>query len=182
MRRAFRRLVQLGLIGAVGYLVWRAAGARPAPEAGDGAADGSEGGGALRLVQGLRAEGNSVDLVDLDLVEVDGVEAAVAVLDVDGIEVDVVEVDGALELVEVDGIEVDVLGGAADDGSGDRPDPTWVAPDDDGSCPTGFAVKAKLASGIFHVPGATNYDRTKADRCYSSVEAAELDGLRPPKR
>jgi hypothetical protein len=168
MRRAFRRLVQLGLIGAVGYLVWRAAGARPAPEAGDGAADGSEGGGALRLVQGLRAEGNSVDLVDLDLVEVDGVEAAVAVLDVDGIEVDVVEVD--------------VLGGAADDGSGDRPDPTWVAPDDDGSCPTGFAVKAKLASGIFHVPGATNYDRTKADRCYSSVEAAELDGLRPPKR
>ena len=163
MRRAFRRLVQLGLIGVVGYLVWRAAGARPAPEAGDGAADGSEGGGALRLVQGLRAEGNSVDLVDLDLVDLDGVEAAVAVL-------------------EVDGIEVDVLGGAADDGSGDRPDPAWVAPDDDGSCPTGFAVKAKLASGIFHVRGATNYDRTKADRCYSSVEAAELDGLRPPKR
>jgi hypothetical protein len=60
--------------------------------------------------------------------------------------------------------------------------PAWVGPDDEGSCPTGFAVKAKLSSGIYHLPGATNYDRTKADRCYSSAEAAELDGLRPPKR
>ena len=42
-------------------------------------------------------------------------------------------------------------------------------------------MKAKLASGIFHVPGGANYDRTKPDRCYSSAEAAETDGLRPAK-
>jgi hypothetical protein len=42
-------------------------------------------------------------------------------------------------------------------------------------------VKAKLASGIFHVPGGANYARTRADRCYASTEAAEADGLRPSK-
>jgi hypothetical protein len=42
-------------------------------------------------------------------------------------------------------------------------------------------VKAKLASGIFHVPGGANYARTVADRCYLSPEAAEADGLRPSK-
>jgi hypothetical protein len=53
----------------------------------------------------------------------------------------------------------------------------WIEPDD-GACPATHPVKAKLASGIFHVPGGANYDRTNADRCYLSVEAAENDGLR----
>ena len=56
----------------------------------------------------------------------------------------------------------------------------WIEPDA-GACPTSHPVKAKLASGIFHVPGGANYDRTKPDRCYSSAEAAETDGLRPAK-
>ena len=43
-------------------------------------------------------------------------------------------------------------------------------------------MKAKLASGIYHVPGGGNYERTKPDRCYVSAEAAEADGLRPAKR
>jgi hypothetical protein len=43
-------------------------------------------------------------------------------------------------------------------------------------------VKAKLASGIFHVPGSANYTRTQADRCYLSAGAAEADGLRASKR
>jgi hypothetical protein len=192
MGRALRRLIQLGIIGAVCYIAWRLISARIVGEgvAGEGVGAGTptgddEGSGALRLVQGLRAEGNSVDLVELDLVDVDGVEAAVAVLDVDGVEVDVVEVDGTIELVAVEGVEVDL----EPDGGGPAPadpfgstDPAWVLPEADGSCPIGFAVKAKLASGIFHVPGATNYDRTRPDRCYSSAAAAELDGLRPPKR
>jgi hypothetical protein len=42
-------------------------------------------------------------------------------------------------------------------------------------------VKAKLASGIFHVPGGANYARTRPDRCYVSPQAAEADGLRPSK-
>jgi hypothetical protein len=56
----------------------------------------------------------------------------------------------------------------------------WIEPDG-GACPTSHPVKAKLNSGIFHIPGGANYDRTKADRCYASAEAAETDGLRPAK-
>ena len=57
----------------------------------------------------------------------------------------------------------------------------WVEADN-GSCPISHPVKAKLSSGIFHVPGGQNYDRTKADRCYSDATAAETDGLRQAKR
>jgi hypothetical protein len=52
----------------------------------------------------------------------------------------------------------------------------------DGACPTSHPVKAKLSSGIYHLPGGANYDRTQADRCYTSATAAESDGLRPAKR
>ena len=48
-----------------------------------------------------------------------------------------------------------------------------------GACPAHHPVKAKLASGIFHVAGGANYARTQADRCYLSENAAEADGLRP---
>jgi hypothetical protein len=58
----------------------------------------------------------------------------------------------------------------------------WVDAADDGGCPVDHPVKAKLASGIFHVPGGANYGRTIADRCYRSPEAAEADGLRASKR
>ncbi len=54
-------------------------------------------------------------------------------------------------------------------------------PNDDGSCPAPFPIKAKLRSGIYHAPGGLNYDRTKADRCYVDGAAAEADGLRPSK-
>jgi hypothetical protein len=60
--------------------------------------------------------------------------------------------------------------------------PAWVEALDDGFCPVTHPVKAKVASGIFHVEGGANYARTKADRCYASPEAAESDGLRPAKR
>jgi hypothetical protein len=52
----------------------------------------------------------------------------------------------------------------------------------DGACPTTHPIKAKLASGIYHVPGGATYDRTRADRCYVDTAAAEADGLRPAKR
>src|SRR5262245_51292245 len=58
---------------------------------------------------------------------------------------------------------------------------TWVEPDG-AACPTSHPVKVKLASGIFHVPGGMNYDRTHADRCYADTDAAEADGFRPAKR
>jgi hypothetical protein len=57
----------------------------------------------------------------------------------------------------------------------------YVDPNDDGSCPLGHPVKAKLKSGIYHVEGGANYDRTRADRCYVDEHAAERDGLRRSK-
>ena len=58
--------------------------------------------------------------------------------------------------------------------------PGWVEPVDD-ECPPGYPVKAKLTSGIFHVEGGRNYDRTRPDRCYTTPEAAEADGMRQSK-
>jgi hypothetical protein len=57
----------------------------------------------------------------------------------------------------------------------------WVDPVD-GACPTTHPVKAKVQSGIYHAPGSAFYDRTRPDRCYRDVAAAEADGLRPPRR
>ncbi len=57
----------------------------------------------------------------------------------------------------------------------------WTAPTD-GGCPPSHPVKAKLASGIYHVPGGQSYDRTTPDRCYVDAAAAERDGLRAAKR
>jgi hypothetical protein len=59
--------------------------------------------------------------------------------------------------------------------------PAWVEPSD-GACPATHPVKAKLASGIFHVTGGASYERTNADRCYASEDAAVADGLRPAQR
>jgi hypothetical protein len=68
---------------------------------------------------------------------------------------------------------------------GTAPGPHFIpfaAPNADGSCPDTHPVKAKLTSGIFHLPGGQNYERTRADRCYANAEAAEADGLRKAKR
>jgi hypothetical protein len=62
-----------------------------------------------------------------------------------------------------------------------EPEGSWVEPVD-GGCPDGFPVKAKLSSGIFHVPGGLAYERTRPDRCYRSAADAEADGLRAAKR
>jgi hypothetical protein len=59
--------------------------------------------------------------------------------------------------------------------------PPWVDPIE-GECPVSHPVKAKLTSGIYHLPGGGNYDRTRAERCYVDADAATADGLRPPKR
>lgn len=61
------------------------------------------------------------------------------------------------------------------------PAPAWVAPEA-GSCPASHPVKAKLSSGVFHLPGMMYYERTNPDRCYADAAAAEADGLRQAKR
>lgn len=57
------------------------------------------------------------------------------------------------------------------------PSTAWVLPHD-GACPTGFPVKVKESSGIFHIPGGAHYARVNPDRCYRSAEAAGTDGFR----
>jgi hypothetical protein len=74
----------------------------------------------------------------------------------------------------------DVEAEAVTDGDGEGQ--VWSDPHDDGSCPVTHPVKAKLASGVFHLPGMANYERTKADRCYPDAVAAEADDLRQAKR
>jgi len=56
----------------------------------------------------------------------------------------------------------------------------WVAPVD-GKCPDGYPIKANDNSHIFHVPGGRFYDRTVAERCYATTDAAERDGYRQAK-
>ena len=60
-------------------------------------------------------------------------------------------------------------------------DAGWVAPSA-GACPDTHPIKAKVATGIFHLPGMANYARTSPDRCYRDEAAAEADGLRRAKR
>ena len=62
-----------------------------------------------------------------------------------------------------------------------RPSARWTDPVEK-ACPTGFPVKVKLASGIYHLPGMLAYERTSPDRCYTSAEEAEADGFRAAKR
>jgi hypothetical protein len=68
--------------------------------------------------------------------------------------------------------------GKAEEPPGER---TWVTASD-GVCPQTHPVKAKLSSKIFHLPGARNYSRTQADRCYPDEESAVADGFRRAQR
>ncbi len=67
-------------------------------------------------------------------------------------------------------------GAAADGPAGD-----WVNPDPQGDCPLSHPIKAKVRSGIYHLPDGASYERTNADRCYSSSGDAETDGYRASK-
>jgi hypothetical protein len=60
-------------------------------------------------------------------------------------------------------------------------EPAWLEATG-GPPPAAYPVKAKLGSGIYHLPGMINYDRTKPDRYYRSAADAEADGLRVAKR
>jgi hypothetical protein len=59
-------------------------------------------------------------------------------------------------------------------------DRDWMPPTADG-CPDGYPIKANDNSHIYHSPGGRFYDRTVAERCYVSAEAAERDGYRQSK-
>jgi hypothetical protein len=83
----------------------------------------------------------------------------------------------------VGGVETTAADEAATGGeeADESPVPWWVMPEGD-SCPVSHPVKVKQSSGIYHVPGGINYDRTRPDRCYLSPAAAQNDGYRASKR
>jgi hypothetical protein len=57
------------------------------------------------------------------------------------------------------------------------PPPRWVEAVDS-ACPASHPVKAKVGSGIYHLPGGQFYERTRPERCYVDAAAAEADGYR----
>jgi large subunit ribosomal protein L17 len=61
-------------------------------------------------------------------------------------------------------------------------EPSWLAPDEAGTCPPTHPVKAKRSTRLYRVPGSPAYDRAMPDRCYASPEAAEADGFTRAKR
>lgn len=100
--------------------------------------------------------------------------------------------DRSADLVDADGDESEALldvAAPASDGDAkpkrrrSRPlRAAWMPPNEDGSCPDGYPLKANDASMIFHAPGQMSYDRTVPERCYADAEAAVADGYRAAKR
>jgi hypothetical protein len=72
-------------------------------------------------------------------------------------------------------------GPSLDAETGPVPAAAWVEPHEE-HCPPGYPIKAKVKSGIYHLPGMTAYERTRPDRCYADEAAAQADGLRKAKR
>lgn len=69
--------------------------------------------------------------------------------------------------------------GAAGNDTGDTV-AAGAAPHPDGSCPVAAPVKVSR-SGISHVPGDPQYERTRARRCFPSAQAAAAAGYRAPR-
>ncbi len=81
----------------------------------------------------------------------------------------------------VSGASLAAVADTADGATAPDSDRAWAEPLDDGGCPPSHPIKANNNSGIYHVPGGRSYERTVAERCYSTAEAAEADGYRPAK-
>jgi hypothetical protein len=61
-----------------------------------------------------------------------------------------------------------------------QPRASWV-PAVGGGCPVSHPVKAKVGSGIYHLPGGQFYARTRPELCYIDAASAEADGYRAAK-
>lgn len=66
--------------------------------------------------------------------------------------------------------------------SGAANPPGAVAGDGTATCPADFPIKGNASSMIFHQPGQSSYERTIAEFCFASEEAAVAAGYRPPRR
>jgi len=57
-----------------------------------------------------------------------------------------------------------------------------VVGDGTAACPDDHPIKGNASSMIYHQPGQPSYERTVAEYCFASVEAAEAAGYRAPRR
>ncbi len=53
---------------------------------------------------------------------------------------------------------------------------TWIQPIA-GECPLDHPIKARYATGRYHLPNTTSYSKIVADCCYATAEEAEADGF-----
>ena len=61
--------------------------------------------------------------------------------------------------------------------------PAGAVPGDGSTaCPPDFPIKGNASSMIYHRPGQPSYERTQAEFCFATEEAASAAGYRPPKR
>lgn len=54
----------------------------------------------------------------------------------------------------------------------------------DGVCPASHPIKGNrgsMGAMIYHVPGGRNYERTKPEACFATIEEAETAGYRAPR-
>lgn len=52
---------------------------------------------------------------------------------------------------------------------------------EDGACPDDHPIKGNATSKLYHSPGSPSYNRTNAEFCFATVEAAEAAGFSPTK-
>jgi hypothetical protein len=155
IRRLFRFALKLGMVGSVVAVAFKALGRRRSASSASDWSAGTE-------------PWPPIDLADQPAPGARG-PGPVAAEDV--VVGDVVVGDVVVEDVEAEAVT-----------DGDVEGQVWSDPHDDGSCPVTHPVKAKLGSGVFHLPGMANYERTKADRCYPDADTARADDLRQAKR
>ncbi len=67
--------------------------------------------------------------------------------------------------------------GRANDNVLNTSGPTWRRPVN-GNCPEGYPVKAKYATGRYHLPEDRGYERIRPDCCYATTDEAEQDGFK----
>ncbi len=107
--------------------------------------------------------------------------AAEEVVEAEVVDVPVEEVEVADDASEATSETVDSDSDGEANASDESPygDQSRAATDDD-AMPEGFEIKGNASSKLYHVPGSSFYDRTKAEVWFTSEEAAEAAGFQKP--
>ncbi|MDP9419406.1 MAG: hypothetical protein M3P53_04550 [Actinomycetota bacterium] len=186
MRRLLPALIRLALLGAVVAIGYKVARRRSSPGADAFSASWPPITTAHDAASAVAGNGQAPPVSEEAVVEPPPVEPVVVEpppVEPPPVE-PVLEEDAAVEPVVMEPPPVEPLPVepvVVEDAAMETASSSWVEPKGT-TCPASHPVKAKLASGVFHLPGMMHYDRTKPDRCYADPASAEADGLRQAKR